>query len=82
LSDVNKDVYRQFIKASSPRSLPFLNQLEMKGMSKDRILIIDDDENIRKILQAILKDEGYNIETAETAKKAWSEVRKLSILLR
>jgi DNA-binding NtrC family response regulator len=34
-----------------------------------RIIIIDDDENIRKVLQTILEDEGYYIETAETAKK-------------
>lgn len=38
-------------------------------MSKARILIIDDDENIRKVLQTILEDEGYIVETAETAKK-------------
>jgi DNA-binding NtrC family response regulator len=38
-------------------------------MSEARILIVDDDENIRKILQAILEDEGYKVETAETAKK-------------
>ena len=34
-----------------------------------RILIIDDDENIRKVLQTILEDEGYQVDTAETAKK-------------
>lgn len=34
-----------------------------------RILIIDDDENIRKVLQTILEDEGYHIETADTARK-------------
>jgi DNA-binding NtrC family response regulator len=34
-----------------------------------RILIIDDDENIRTVLQAILEDEGYVIDTADTAKK-------------
>ena len=34
-----------------------------------RILIIDDDENIRTVLQAILEDEGYVIETADTAMK-------------
>jgi two-component system response regulator PilR (NtrC family) len=34
-----------------------------------RILIVDDDENIRKVLQTILEDEGYVVETAETAKK-------------
>ncbi len=34
-----------------------------------RILIIDDDENIRKVLQTILTDEGYITEAVETAKK-------------
>ena len=34
-----------------------------------RILIIDDDDNIRKVLQTILEDEGYIVETAETAMK-------------
>jgi DNA-binding NtrC family response regulator len=41
-----------------------------------RILIIDDDENIRKVLQAILEDEGYAIETAETAKKGIEKSEK------
>ena len=35
-----------------------------------RILIIDDDENIRKVLQTILEDEGYVTDSAETAQKA------------
>ena len=35
-----------------------------------RILIIDDDESIRKILSAILEDEGYFVETAENGKEA------------
>ena len=35
-----------------------------------RILIIDDDESIRKILSAILEDEGYSVETAENGKEA------------
>ncbi|MEM2099574.1 MAG: response regulator [Candidatus Bathyarchaeia archaeon] len=34
-----------------------------------RILIIDDDENIRKVLEAILRDEGYIVESVDTAKK-------------
>ena len=42
-------------------------------MSKARILIIDDDENIRKVLETILEDEGYIVETAETAKKGIEE---------
>lgn len=32
---------------------------------KNRILIVDDEEKIRAILAAILKDEGYEIETAK-----------------
>jgi DNA-binding NtrC family response regulator len=35
-----------------------------------RILIIDDDENIRKVLQTILEDEGYVTDSVETAQKA------------
>jgi len=34
-----------------------------------RILIIDDDENIRKVLKTILEDEGYVVDTAETAQE-------------
>ena len=34
-----------------------------------RILIVDDDENIRKVLAAILEDEGYSVEAVDTAKK-------------
>jgi DNA-binding NtrC family response regulator len=32
-----------------------------------RILIIDDDENTRRVLETILTDEGYNVECAENA---------------
>jgi DNA-binding NtrC family response regulator len=41
-----------------------------------RILIVDDDENIRKVLTAILEDEGYTIETAGTAKEAIRKTQK------
>lgn len=41
-----------------------------------RILIIDDDENIRKVLVAILEDEGYNVESVGTAKEAIERTRK------
>ena len=56
------------MKALSPHNLHFLNQAKVKGMSEARILIIDD-ENIRKVLQTILEEEGYIVETADTAKK-------------
>jgi DNA-binding NtrC family response regulator len=41
-----------------------------------RILIVDDDENIRKVLTAILEEEGYQIDSAETAKKAIEKTKK------
>jgi len=41
-----------------------------------RILIIDDDENIRKVLVTILQDEGYDVESVDTAKKAIERTRR------
>jgi len=41
-----------------------------------RILIIDDDENIRKVLKTILEDEGYIVDTADTAKKGIEQSEK------
>lgn len=35
-----------------------------------RILVVDDDESIRKTLNAILKDEGYTVDVAATACEA------------
>jgi DNA-binding NtrC family response regulator len=41
-----------------------------------RILVVDDDENIRKVLVAILEDEGYIVESVGTAKKAIESTRR------
>jgi DNA-binding NtrC family response regulator len=35
-----------------------------------RILIVDDDESIRKTMTAILQEEGYSVDTAENGKEA------------
>ncbi len=35
-----------------------------------RILVVDDDETIRKVLTTILEEKGYEVETAETGKEA------------
>jgi len=35
-----------------------------------RILVVDDDEGIRRTLSAILLDEGYEVDTAESGKEA------------
>ena len=40
-----------------------------------RLLIVDDDENIRKVLTAILEEEGYNVESSSTGKKAIVKVQ-------
>ena len=39
------------------------------------ILIVDDELEIRKIIQEILKDEGYSTSTASSAKEARAEVK-------
>jgi DNA-binding NtrC family response regulator len=45
--------------------------MEVKNVEKKaRILIVDDDENIRKVLVAILQDEGYSVDSVGTANKA------------
>lgn len=38
--------------------------------STARIIVIDDDEGIRKTLSTILEDEGYSVDTAESGKEA------------
>jgi DNA-binding NtrC family response regulator len=41
-----------------------------------RILIVDDDENIRKVLVTILEEEGYAVDSVDTAKKAIEATKK------
>ena len=41
-----------------------------------RILIVDDDENIRKVVQAILEDEGYIVDVAETGNKGIEKTKR------
>lgn len=41
-----------------------------------RILIVDDDENIRKVLVAILEDKGYNTQAVGTAGEAIKKAEK------
>lgn len=41
-----------------------------------RILVIDDDEGIRRTLAAILEDEGYLVETVESGKEAIARTNK------
>ncbi len=41
-----------------------------------RILVVDDDENIRKVVIAILEDEGYAVESVGTAKEAIEKTKR------
>ncbi len=41
-----------------------------------KILIVDDDENIRSVLTTILEDEDYTVESADTAKKGIEKSEK------
>ena len=42
----------------------------MSETVKTRILVIDDDENIRMVLKTLLEDEGYMVDTAENGYEA------------
>ncbi len=37
---------------------------------RPRILVVDDDESIRKVLATILEDEGYTVDTAKNGREA------------
>ncbi|MCB1741875.1 MAG: response regulator, partial [Gammaproteobacteria bacterium] len=39
-------------------------------MSEPRILVVDDEPDIRTLVQEILQDEGYEVTTAENAMQA------------
>ena len=45
-------------------------------MDSAKILIVDDDENIRKVLMAILEDKGYDMEAVGTAREAIKKTDK------
>ncbi len=45
-------------------------RLTLREGETARILVIDDDKSIRKTLEAILKAEGYLVDTAEDGKEA------------
>jgi DNA-binding NtrC family response regulator len=59
----------------------------MKGQNegkKPSVLVIDDDEDIRKVLSEILKDNGYNADSAETGgeaiRKTWKKFYNLALI--
>ena len=45
----------------------------MKEKEQARILVIDDDATVRKSLEAVLKEDGYEVDVAENGKEAISK---------
>ncbi|MCJ7469376.1 response regulator [Candidatus Bathyarchaeota archaeon] len=41
-----------------------------------RIIVVDDDESIRKVLATILEEKGYTVDTAENGKQAIEKTEK------
>ena len=48
----------------------FLNRIEVKCMQNGRILIIDGDESVRKVMQTIFEDEATALKQRKQLKKA------------
>ena len=44
-------------------------------MSKEQILIVDDEENIRRTIRAILEDEGYVVREAASGSEAFTQLQ-------
>ncbi|HXX88344.1 MAG TPA: response regulator [Candidatus Acidoferrum sp.] len=64
---IDKDIGE---KNEDPAAAMKQENVEVKGSGKNaRILIVDDDENIRRVLVAILEDEGYMVDSVGTGKK-------------
>ena len=45
-------------------------------MEQNRILIVDDDPNIREVLSVLLGSEGYSVDQAEDGEEALKKVDK------
>ena len=43
-----------------------------------RILVVDDEEDVRGFLCSLLEDNGYEVEMAEDGNSAWEAIRKRS----
>lgn len=41
-------------------------------MAEEKILVIDDEPGVRTALKGILEDEGFEVESAGSAKRVWS----------
>ena len=49
---------------------------ESAGFLMRRVLVVDDEENIRLVLRTLLKKQGYQVETAESAEEALAHLER------
>jgi two-component system response regulator AtoC len=49
---------------------------KIQGLTMRRILVVDDEENIRLVLNTLLKKQGYQVETAESAEEALTQLER------
>ena len=47
----------------------------------ERILIVEDEKNIREVLARALQDKGFYIETVETGEQALQVIQKQEVIL-
>jgi CheY-like chemotaxis protein/predicted transcriptional regulator len=60
----------QRLREGKPRLVAWLNSHANVEKIRPHVLIIDDDETIRKTLSSTLKHEGFNVDTAPNGKQA------------
>lgn len=58
-----------------PTDHPEKSPASARVPAPDRILIVDDEEDIRSLLSDILTQEGYRCRSSSTAEDAWQELR-------
>jgi two-component system phosphate regulon response regulator PhoB len=46
-------------------------------MAKKKIMIVDDEENVRQLIEAVLQEEGYDVVTAADGKECLAKLKKI-----
>ncbi|MBC7798884.1 MAG: sigma-54-dependent Fis family transcriptional regulator [Pyrinomonadaceae bacterium] len=57
--------------------LEFVAEISLKNIDTIRLLVVDDKEPMREVLRKFLVTEGYEVETAATAKEALTQIAHL-----
>src|ERR1017187_5344654 len=54
------------------------NELSHEGRPTHRILVVDDEPDIRRLNAEVLKSSGYEVDTAEDGKAGWQALQAVS----